>query len=448
MFHRPKNVSRTDTTTVTPSELTPEMAESFGAYWDLREKHHDPILYLKKDSKYVIPEKETLTLTHDLAVVKKPAQPDTHTVEKEGEKEKKKEKPQKLRVLDNKELGHGGFGSARSVIGSIKRKANGKIKNKEDFNSQKWVAKIEAREDAERESYILQGAPHFKASAPTPYAGGLSIFFMRRAPGITLQEWLMQYNKLSRLTPIRAAIICHAIIQAYITQILKNDLIHGDITINNIMIDARNPRSPIITFIDLGLGHYQGEEMRDELGAQEYVAPEIPRDGQKSTASDVFALGRLFERFFPQLEGINFLITRMQADNANRRPEIDIIALAFEKLLKNIPSAMDEEQNEFANTLLIEIAKLDKKTAWFNKVQIGSLSLQENTAQMLVHYHDYRDGLISAQALQQSCYEIAKASLHTFIWSADQPVSAARALYDYIVETYESGQHHRHTYKA
>lgn len=415
---------------IDPTLLTENDSEILTNYWDSKDKNSSDFYYVSKNTPHLYQAEDgSFSVRYHIARVVSTLEHIQNTKEK-------------YRTL-GKKIGSGSFGKVYSVIASSKRIGQGKLENKKDFRSDKWVAKVEDLNDAERESTLLQQIPEFKATKPTPFANGQFIFFMRRAPGINLRKWLKHFKKNYMMTPLRAALVWQAIIIAYIKQIFDNQLIHGDITLSNIMIYTKNPRQPIVTFVDLGLGQCITHPFPDDQTAQKYAAPEVLANGKKSTASDIFALGCLMEHYFPQLDQIRPLVKSMQDNDPEKRPDLGTITKTLAELINPEPAPATAEEKAFAEYLFDEIQKLDHQTAWFDSGKVGNLHLQTRTAKMLAHYFDFRDGLISGKELHENCYNIAKESMQLWFWSTGSPVSAARPFYNAIIKTYEENASER-----
>lgn len=112
--------------------------------------------------------------------------------------------------------------------------------------------------------------------------------------GVSLHKYLKENNKIS---PIIIKKIFYQILKG--VQVLhKNNIIHNDIKLENILI---NPRKHLVKLIDFGLSQFGKEKVENTIfGSLPYLSPEIVTSKLYSVYSDIWAIGILL---FAMIEG-------------------------------------------------------------------------------------------------------------------------------------------------
>ncbi|KTD31684.1 putative protein kinase [Legionella moravica] len=143
----------------------------------------------------------------------------------------------------------------------------------------------------EQEAIILETLPHLSGK-PLVMKSPYTYTTMRQVPGKELYYSIEgDASKKTILTLEQRFDFSYAVLEAYVDQVLKPGWVHRDIKPENIIISMTQP--PRAYFIDYGyakpIGLYDGMD----CGTAAYVAPEIFKGDEASTASDVYSLARV-----------------------------------------------------------------------------------------------------------------------------------------------------------
>ncbi len=168
----------------------------------------------------------------------------------------------------------------------------------------KFSKNLDAEARFEQEAQILSSIRHPNIVEVTDFGrhGDYPYMVMTFLEGITLAR-AIEGSKVNRLPLDRAIKLGIKICDALRT-VHSNEIIHRDITLNNIIVHNDN-----IWLIDFGVAKYKSsiEDTRGNLtplghkvGAPvEYSAPELQREGsQESIQSDLYSLGVVFSLLF------------------------------------------------------------------------------------------------------------------------------------------------------
>lgn len=199
-----------------------------------------------------------------------------------------------IEVVDRSINKVGGIGSVSDVLITLRQIANGTHLVRSDHNSYPHgrVAK-----------FFHNSLPGNRVSLPhlrikyTYGPLGRLIQVMKKCPGIELWDYVQ--DKIKSLDDSKKAQLCYAILYAYYVQVLRYDLLHRDIKLDNIMIDD-SVWPPIINFIDNDFVIQKDAKDKFVCGEESYLAPEIwdevlknPTSYSYTEASEIFSLGRV-----------------------------------------------------------------------------------------------------------------------------------------------------------
>lgn len=209
-------------------------------------------------------------------------------------------------VIDNDPIGKGNFGEVSPILYTIKINEKAEIK----ISDKPRVVKIETLgtktlEAINAEVHVSQETEHLGMKSlvtdDTPEAMRLvdgemrwvssttvNAMVMKRLPGKNLNELL----KTERLKGQQLLDLTLAILKAYKAQVYDRGIIHGDIKLENIVVDITT--QPVtVNFCDYGLSFPINKKDSFTGGTPLYVAPEIVyRHNEITTAADIYSLGR------------------------------------------------------------------------------------------------------------------------------------------------------------
>ncbi len=183
-------------------------------------------------------------------------------------------------------LGQGGFGKVKL------------IQNLEtgEFKAMKVLCRPEHKNAFEHEAQGLHKLHRGdrrvlkKKLAAGQMENGKLCLIQDLAPGKNLYEVLHS----GILTPAERFDVMQKILTG-IQELHTAGMLHRDIKIENIMYDTK---TKTLTIIDIGLWQTIGERDYRICGTRGRIAPEIFQGHNYSTASDVFAVGRIFQEMF------------------------------------------------------------------------------------------------------------------------------------------------------
>jgi tetratricopeptide (TPR) repeat protein/TolB-like protein len=122
-------------------------------------------------------------------------------------------------------------------------------------------------------------------TASTPH-GDMDFIVMEFLEGETLAERLREVTLPKKKSHAIAQQLCAGLAEAH-----RNQVIHGDLKSNNVILTSAPDGSVRAVITDFGLAH--GREGASEIlaGTPEYMAPELWQGAKPSVASDIYALG-------------------------------------------------------------------------------------------------------------------------------------------------------------
>ncbi|CAM3046314.1 protein kinase domain-containing protein [Legionella worsleiensis] len=146
-----------------------------------------------------------------------------------------------------------------------------------------------------QEALILEKLPHLSGKPlVTDFSLKQTYMYntMRRLPGKELFDILLDdvEGRVVLSTDQRFA-LSYAVLNAYVNQVYNHDLVHRDIKLENILVSM----TPSITVNIIDYGYAKPKDVTDGLtcGTLAYTAPEIFRNVEISSASDVYSLARV-----------------------------------------------------------------------------------------------------------------------------------------------------------
>lgn len=116
--------------------------------------------------------------------------------------------------------------------------------------------------------------------------GDIDFIVMEFLQGETLAERLREVTLPKKKSHAIAQQLCAGLTEAH-----RNQVIHGDLKTNNVILTSASDGSVRAVITDFGLAH--GREGASEIlaGTPEYMAPELWQGAKPSVASDIYALG-------------------------------------------------------------------------------------------------------------------------------------------------------------
>ncbi len=123
---------------------------------------------------------------------------------------------------------------------------------------------------------------------------------------------------------------------AEIQKLHDRDFLHRDIKVHNFMVDLT---TGTVTVVDFALMREASEPYDKYCGTRGYIAPEIGAENY-STASEVFALGRMVQEFFGikvKADGEQFGILDYDASGDLRKEDLQLIKNLANKMLSGNP---------------------------------------------------------------------------------------------------------------
>jgi serine/threonine protein kinase/tetratricopeptide (TPR) repeat protein len=138
-------------------------------------------------------------------------------------------------------------------------------------------------------------------------------------------------------------------LSAGLTAAHRNQVIHGDLKSNNIILTKAADGSPRAVITDFGLSHGSGAgfqpagpalEGSDTAvgGTRDYMAPELWQGSRASVASDLYALGVIFYEMISGQRPHQAIASTAETDTLyDRRPSLDAAAIWEERLTRRPP---------------------------------------------------------------------------------------------------------------
>lgn len=193
-------------------------------------------------------------------------------------------------VIAGEPLGKGAHGQVDSLPTSLFL-SNGHLQIKYKSRTVKTQIPRECNrlESIMREARLAMRIPHLHAKPLSINdENECTALVMRRAPGVSLQT-ILENPERYRLSTEQRYLLSINCLHALREQLHTQDVIHGDIKPDNMIVDLNTLQ---VTFIDLGLGDFiSNPEDTASRGTDGYIAPEIYRGNPPTIYSDIFAMG-------------------------------------------------------------------------------------------------------------------------------------------------------------
>lgn len=204
-------------------------------------------------------------------------------------------------VVSNELLGQGVFGEVYPILYTLEINGTQIVKSNNEC-----VVKIQQLDFWTDEASIVSEYENIRLARhlglkslieeSTP-EGAVVVMVMQKLPGRNLRDILFQppqyFNQIRPcpLTTKQLVELSVAIVKAYKEQVYDLGLIHGDIKLDNIVVDLKDPI--VVNFCDYGMSSRINQNNQLRRGTPAYCAPEQRNlKGIKTDAIDIYALGK------------------------------------------------------------------------------------------------------------------------------------------------------------
>lgn len=183
--------------------------------------------------------------------------------------------PFRIDIYEKAIRGKGGFGAVHRIVGKVKLNQQLEISYKPIYNAAlKLKSKSETYQETENEDNILKCLPHLKMTAHTIVLGTeIPVIRMRYFSGSNLAT-LINEGVVAQLRTTEKLIWAVGILKTLNEQYHRNGIIHRDLSLGNILIDATDTANPIINIVDTDTCVFESKKDKQQLGTYEYRAPE------------------------------------------------------------------------------------------------------------------------------------------------------------------------------
>lgn len=189
--------------------------------------------------------------------------------------------------------------------------------------------------------------------------------------GSDLYRYLYQRPNLSAAKVLKIALKLAWALQA----LHSRSVIHGDLHEANVMVEKSIWKS--LTIIDFENSQIKGiHDFKNTLVLQGYAAPELEAFGEYSFASDIYALGHIFQHLQNCYQiDLSGLIAKMKMLDPQKRPTIDEVIIQLQP--KNrlwgwlTPSPLKHRKEDFSSkeweAFQAGYANSKKPLTWFDR---------------------------------------------------------------------------------
>ena len=201
-------------------------------------------------------------------------------------------------VIDQKELGAGGFGTVYPVQLTLKI-MDGALIAKEKPKGKRRVIKVTNLTNTNGQTCLDAVVAEYEASIKTPHLSpkypvvynDLIFSVARRQEGQELFELLKEDRHKPLFTLEERFQLTVNLLLALQQQVFAMDLVHRDIKPENIIVDRE---TMTIGTVDYGFAKIGEQKLeRDRLGSKIYAAPEVFYNSGTTRLSDGYSMGRI-----------------------------------------------------------------------------------------------------------------------------------------------------------